>query len=87
VNTLWWPATAGSRAKQYQCNIVLLYIHANDTIYTQVMSKSRKEDAVPFKSTCYVAKLTAPFSTAVLIPNTKKQATKHHSKPYVSCQQ
>jgi hypothetical protein len=36
------------------------------------MSEGRKEDAVLFKSTCYVVKLTAPFSKAVHIPNNKQ---------------
>jgi len=40
------------------------------------MSEGRKEDAVSFESTCYVAKLTAPFSKAVHIPNTKQAGNK-----------
>jgi len=48
----------------------------NDTIYIQVMSEGRKEDAVSFKSTSYVVKFTVPFSKAVHIPNTKQTGNK-----------
>jgi hypothetical protein len=40
------------------------------------MSEGRKKDAVLCESTCYVAKLTAPFSKVVHIPNTKQTGNK-----------